>query len=42
MSMDKLQMIFNIDVEPICQSKWNICFNKKKLPWNKIRENQTN
>jgi len=29
MSMDKLQMIFNIDVEPICQSKWNICFNKK-------------
>jgi len=37
--MDKLQMIFNIDVEPICQNKWNICLNKKIL---QIQENQTN
>jgi hypothetical protein len=28
-SMRKLQIFFNIDIEPICQNKWNIYFNKK-------------
>jgi hypothetical protein len=27
--MRKLQIFFNIDIEPICQNKWNIYFNKK-------------
>ena len=30
--------IFNIDIGPICQNKWNIYFNKK-LPWRKIWTN---
>jgi hypothetical protein len=30
--MRKLQIIFNIDIESICQNKWNIYF-KKNLPW---------
>ena len=39
-SMRKLQIFFNIDsdIEPICQNKWNIYFNKK-LPWRKIWTN---
>jgi hypothetical protein len=28
-SMRKLQIFFNIDIEPICQNKWNVYFNKK-------------
>ena len=27
--MRKLKIIFNIDIELICQNKWNIYFNKK-------------
>ena len=36
--MRKLQIIFIIDIEPICQNKWNIYFNKN-LPWRKIWTN---
>ena len=37
-SMRKLKVIFNIDIEPICQNKWNIYFNKNLL-WRKIWTN---
>ena len=37
-SMRKLKVIFNIDIEPICQNKWNIYFNKN-LMWRKIWRN---
>ena len=33
--MHKLKIIFNIAIEPICQNKWNIFFNKNLL-WRKI------
>jgi hypothetical protein len=33
--MRKLKIIFNINIEPICQNKWSIYFNKN-LPWRKI------
>ena len=33
--MRKLQIIFIIDIEPICQNKWNIYLNKNLL-WRKI------
>jgi len=36
--MRKLQIIFNIGIEPICQNKWNIYFNKN-LSWRKIWTN---
>jgi hypothetical protein len=37
-SVRKLKIIFNIDIEPICQNKWNIYFNKNSL-WRKIWTN---